>query len=116
MGLLGRTGSGKSTLLFALLRLMNTEGDIQIDNVSWNTVSVQQWRKAFGVIPQVNLQRKSLFNLNHFVCGHQMPSFSLNEFLLMTKTQSKTKTQNFNGRQNTCVCQHVFLNSEFHNL
>lgn len=53
MGLLGRTGSGKSTLLFAFLRLLNTEGDIQIDGVSWNTVSVQQWRKAFGVIPQV---------------------------------------------------------------
>ncbi|XP_048356586.1 cystic fibrosis transmembrane conductance regulator [Sphaerodactylus townsendi] len=52
VGLLGRTGSGKSTLLFALLRLMNTEGDIQIDDISWNTVSVQQWRKAFGVIPQ----------------------------------------------------------------
>ncbi|XP_053109739.1 cystic fibrosis transmembrane conductance regulator [Hemicordylus capensis] len=52
VGLLGRTGSGKSTLLFAFLRLMNTEGDIQIDNVSWNTVSVKQWRKAFGVIPQ----------------------------------------------------------------
>nr|XP_020645372.1 cystic fibrosis transmembrane conductance regulator [Pogona vitticeps] len=52
VGLLGRTGSGKSTLLFAFLRLLNAEGDIQIDNVSWNTVSVQQWRKAFGVIPQ----------------------------------------------------------------
>ncbi|XP_066489763.1 cystic fibrosis transmembrane conductance regulator [Tiliqua scincoides] len=52
VGLLGRTGSGKSTLLFAFLRLLNTEGDIQIDDVSWNTVSVQQWRKAFGVIPQ----------------------------------------------------------------
>ncbi|XP_067325155.1 cystic fibrosis transmembrane conductance regulator [Anolis sagrei] len=52
VGLLGRTGSGKSTLLFAFLRLLNTEGDIQIDNVSWNTVPVQQWRKAFGVIPQ----------------------------------------------------------------
>uniref|UniRef100_A0A8D2LJR3 Cystic fibrosis transmembrane conductance regulator n=1 Tax=Varanus komodoensis TaxID=61221 RepID=A0A8D2LJR3_VARKO len=52
VGLLGRTGSGKSTLLFAFLRLLNTEGDIQIDNVSWNTIPVQQWRKAFGVIPQ----------------------------------------------------------------
>ncbi|NXD09640.1 CFTR regulator, partial [Nothocercus nigrocapillus] len=52
VGLLGRTGSGKSTLLSAFLRLLNTEGDIQIDGVSWNTVSVQQWRKAFGVIPQ----------------------------------------------------------------
>ncbi|KAM6436506.1 cystic fibrosis transmembrane conductance regulator isoform 1-T1 [Liasis olivaceus] len=52
VGLLGRTGSGKSTLLFAFLRLLNTEGDIKIDGVSWNTVPVQQWRKAFGVIPQ----------------------------------------------------------------
>ncbi|NWI17763.1 CFTR regulator, partial [Crypturellus soui] len=52
VGLLGRTGSGKSTLLSAFLRLLNTEGNIQIDGVSWNTVSVQQWRKAFGVIPQ----------------------------------------------------------------
>uniref|UniRef100_A0A670YSF0 Cystic fibrosis transmembrane conductance regulator n=1 Tax=Pseudonaja textilis TaxID=8673 RepID=A0A670YSF0_PSETE len=52
VGLLGRTGSGKSTLLFAFLRILNTEGDIQIDGVSWNTVPVQQWRKAFGVIPQ----------------------------------------------------------------
>ncbi|NXA41752.1 CFTR regulator, partial [Eudromia elegans] len=52
VGLLGRTGSGKSTLLSAFLRLLNTEGDIQIDGVSWSTVSVQQWRKAFGVIPQ----------------------------------------------------------------
>ncbi|XP_014375426.1 cystic fibrosis transmembrane conductance regulator [Alligator sinensis] len=52
VGLLGRTGSGKSTLLFAFLRLLNTEGDIQIDGVSWDTIGVQQWRKAFGVIPQ----------------------------------------------------------------
>lgn len=66
VGLLGRTGSGKSTLLFAFLRLLDTEGDIQIDGVSWNTISVQQWRKAFGVIPQV------MRSLNIFV-----PSFSL---------------------------------------
>ncbi|EMP42062.1 Cystic fibrosis transmembrane conductance regulator [Chelonia mydas] len=52
VGLLGRTGSGKSTLLFAFLRLLNTEGDMQIDGVSWNTITAQQWRKAFGVIPQ----------------------------------------------------------------
>ncbi|XP_039769128.1 cystic fibrosis transmembrane conductance regulator isoform X1 [Ornithorhynchus anatinus] len=52
VGLLGRTGSGKSTLLFAFLRLLNTEGDIRIDGISWDAVPVQQWRKAFGVIPQ----------------------------------------------------------------
>ncbi|XP_048405261.1 cystic fibrosis transmembrane conductance regulator isoform X2 [Stegostoma tigrinum] len=52
VGLLGRTGAGKSTLLSALLRLLSTEGEIQIDGISWNSVSLQQWRKAFGVIPQ----------------------------------------------------------------
>ncbi|XP_019487895.1 PREDICTED: cystic fibrosis transmembrane conductance regulator, partial [Hipposideros armiger] len=52
VGLLGRTGSGKSTLLSALLRLLNAKGEIQIDGVSWESVTVQQWRRAFGVIPQ----------------------------------------------------------------
>ncbi|CAI9568817.1 unnamed protein product, partial [Staurois parvus] len=52
VGLLGRTGSGKSTLLSAFLRLLSTEGDIQIDGVSWNKIPLQKWRKAFGVVPQ----------------------------------------------------------------
>nr|3GD7_A Chain A, Fusion complex of Cystic fibrosis transmembrane conductance regulator, residues 1193-1427 and Maltose/maltodextrin import ATP-binding protein malK, residues 219-371 [synthetic construct]3GD7_B Chain B, Fusion complex of Cystic fibrosis transmembrane conductance regulator, residues 1193-1427 and Maltose/maltodextrin import ATP-binding protein malK, residues 219-371 [synthetic construct]3GD7_C Chain C, Fusion complex of Cystic fibrosis transmembrane conductance regulator, residues 1193- len=52
VGLLGRTGSGKSTLLSAFLRLLNTEGEIQIDGVSWDSITLEQWRKAFGVIPQ----------------------------------------------------------------
>ncbi|XP_073094645.1 cystic fibrosis transmembrane conductance regulator isoform X1 [Manis javanica] len=52
VGLLGRTGSGKSTLLSALLRLLNTEGEIQVDGVSWDSITLQEWRKAFGVIPQ----------------------------------------------------------------
>ncbi|KAB0376141.1 hypothetical protein FD755_012784, partial [Muntiacus reevesi] len=52
VGLLGRTGSGKSTLLLAFLRLLNTKGEIQIDGVSWDSITLQQWRKAFGVIPQ----------------------------------------------------------------
>lgn len=52
VGLLGRTGSGKSTLLSAFLRLLNVQGDIQIDGVSWNSMTLQEWRKAFGVIPQ----------------------------------------------------------------
>ncbi|XP_032499905.1 cystic fibrosis transmembrane conductance regulator [Phocoena sinus] len=52
VGLLGRTGSGKSTLLLAFLRLLNTKGEIQIDGVSWDSVTLQQWRKAFGVLPQ----------------------------------------------------------------
>ncbi|XP_069620953.1 cystic fibrosis transmembrane conductance regulator [Ranitomeya imitator] len=52
VGLLGRTGSGKSTLLSAFLRLLSTQGEIQVDGVSWQTLPLQKWRKAFGVIPQ----------------------------------------------------------------
>ncbi|MGH0155311.1 UNVERIFIED_CONTAM: hypothetical protein FKN15_031070, partial [Acipenser sinensis] len=52
LGILGRTGSGKSTLLSALLRLVSTNGEIMIDGVSWNSVTLQEWRKAFGVLPQ----------------------------------------------------------------
>lgn len=51
---MGRTGSGKSTLLSALLRLLTTEGEIQIDGVSWDSITLQEWRRAFGVIPQVS--------------------------------------------------------------
>ncbi|GAB1290580.1 Cystic fibrosis transmembrane conductance regulator [Apodemus speciosus] len=52
VGLLGRTGSGKSTLLSAFLRLLSIKGDIQIDGVSWHSMTLQEWRKAFGVITQ----------------------------------------------------------------
>lgn len=53
IGLLGRTGSGKSTLLSALLRLASTDGEISVDGISWSSVSLHTWRKAFGVVPQV---------------------------------------------------------------
>lgn len=55
MGLLGRTGSGKSTLLSAMLRLASTDGEISIDGISWNSIPLHKWRKAFGVVPQVRL-------------------------------------------------------------
>lgn len=63
MGLLGRTGSGKSTLLSALLRLAYTDGEISIDGVSWSSVSLHTWRKAFGVVPQVGRVVKFFFLL-----------------------------------------------------
>uniref|UniRef100_W5NEY0 Cystic fibrosis transmembrane conductance regulator n=1 Tax=Lepisosteus oculatus TaxID=7918 RepID=W5NEY0_LEPOC len=64
VGVLGRTGSGKSTLLSALLRLASTEGDITIDGVSWNTVPLQRWRKAFGVVPQKIFILSGTFRMN----------------------------------------------------
>ncbi|XP_039617337.1 cystic fibrosis transmembrane conductance regulator [Polypterus senegalus] len=64
LGILGRTGSGKSTLLSALLRLVSTEGDITIDGVSWNDVSLHEWRKAFAVIPQKVFIFSGTFRIN----------------------------------------------------
>ena len=58
MGLLGRTGSGKSTLFNGLLRLADTDGEVLIDDVSWNNMSLKAWRRAFGVIPQVEIHNK----------------------------------------------------------
>uniref|UniRef100_A0A8C2X8Y6 Cystic fibrosis transmembrane conductance regulator n=1 Tax=Cyclopterus lumpus TaxID=8103 RepID=A0A8C2X8Y6_CYCLU len=64
IGLLGRTGSGKSTLLSALLRLASTEGEISIDGVSWSSVSLHTWRKAFGVVPQRVFILTGTFRMN----------------------------------------------------
>uniref|UniRef100_A0AAQ4R6A6 Cystic fibrosis transmembrane conductance regulator n=1 Tax=Gasterosteus aculeatus aculeatus TaxID=481459 RepID=A0AAQ4R6A6_GASAC len=64
IGLLGRTGSGKSTLLSALLRLASTDGDISIDGVSWSSVSLHTWRKAFGVVPQKVFILTGTFRMN----------------------------------------------------
>uniref|UniRef100_A0A3Q3NKW0 Cystic fibrosis transmembrane conductance regulator n=1 Tax=Mastacembelus armatus TaxID=205130 RepID=A0A3Q3NKW0_9TELE len=64
VGLLGRTGSGKSTLLSALLRLASTDGEISIDGVSWNSVSLHTWRKAFGVVPQKVFILTGTFRMN----------------------------------------------------
>lgn len=64
VGLLGRTGSGKSTLLSALLRLASTDGDISIDGVSWSSVPLHSWRKAFGVVPQKVFILTGTFRMN----------------------------------------------------
>ncbi|XP_068458221.1 cystic fibrosis transmembrane conductance regulator [Clinocottus analis] len=64
IGLLGRTGSGKSTVLSALLRLASTDGEISIDGVSWSSVSLHTWRKAFGVVPQKVFILTGTFRMN----------------------------------------------------
>ncbi|XP_072242554.1 cystic fibrosis transmembrane conductance regulator [Leuresthes tenuis] len=64
VGLLGRTGSGKSTLLSALLRLTAIDGEMSIDGVSSSSVSLQTWRKAFGVVPQKIFILTGTFRVN----------------------------------------------------
>ncbi|KAI4793636.1 hypothetical protein KUCAC02_032587 [Chaenocephalus aceratus] len=55
---------GKSTLLSALLRLASTDGEISIDGVSWSSVSLHTWRKAFGVVPQRVFILTGTFRMN----------------------------------------------------
>ncbi|KAF8146938.1 P-loop containing nucleoside triphosphate hydrolase protein [Mycena galopus ATCC 62051] len=50
--IVGRSGGGKSTLLMALLRALDTEGQILIDDVNIMNVSCQRLRKSITVIPQ----------------------------------------------------------------
>ncbi|KAB5574923.1 hypothetical protein PHYPO_G00214670 [Pangasianodon hypophthalmus] len=69
VGILGRTGSGKSTLFNALLRLAYTDGDMSIDGVSCYNMSLQKWRKAFGVVPQKVFIFTGTFRMNLDPCG-----------------------------------------------
>ncbi|MCI4379228.1 hypothetical protein PGIGA_G00225600 [Pangasianodon gigas] len=64
VGILGRTGSGKSTLFNALLRLAYTDGDMSVDGVSCYNMSLQKWRKAFGVVPQKVFIFTGTFRMN----------------------------------------------------
>ena len=53
VGVIGRTGAGKSSIFSLLFRNGAMAGDLRIDDVPVNEVSLQDWRKSLSIIPQV---------------------------------------------------------------
>jgi ATP-binding cassette subfamily C protein len=52
-GFVGRSGAGKTTLVNLLLGLMEpTEGQVMVDSVPLHEISLVEWHKKFGYVPQ----------------------------------------------------------------
>lgn len=80
--IVGESGSGKSTLMKLLLRFYEpTEGSIQIGDIDFRSVDLQEWRKKSGAV----LQDGVLFNgtllenivLDETDCNHERLKYAI---------------------------------------
>ncbi|KAL1726027.1 P-loop containing nucleoside triphosphate hydrolase protein [Schizophyllum commune] len=53
VGVVGRTGAGKSSLTLALLRCIETQGEVYYDGVSTASLNLEALRNSVTIIPQV---------------------------------------------------------------
>jgi len=55
IGLTGESGCGKTRLLRAIADLEEHEGELRLDDVSWNSVPAHEWRKKIALLPAESL-------------------------------------------------------------
>ena len=101
VGIVGRTGAGKSTLAICLTRIVDIfAGQILIDGVDINKISLQQVREAITIIPQdpVLFQNTIRYNLDPTnCCSDEEIKDLLKEAgfaeLILKKREEKTKKE-----------------------
>ena len=102
VGIVGRTGAGKSTLAISLTRIVDIfAGQITIDGVDINKISLQQVREAITIIPQdpVLFQGSIRYNLDPTNCCSDeeirdlLKEAGLAELLLKKREEQKEKDE-----------------------
>ena len=106
IGIIGRTGAGKSSIFQALFRLIDkssTEGEIFIDGIDINQISLKKLRSTLNIIPQspVLFSNTLRYNLDPFENYTDEQLWNALEAV-----QLKTKIENLEKKLNSEVAEY----------